>query len=277
MKTQAAIALTLVLIGACGDDSATASGGAGGGGAPAGGSDNGGDGGGLAGAPSGGAGGAAHGGGGTGGAPAGCSPYDPASCDGGTTCVVVDDALGLEGGTACAASGAAPVYSVCAADADCAAGTLCDRVMKTCKPVCDENADCPDDASCFPAQTAAGEVIPGLKLCIAGCDPVSNTPCDASGGAVNCVHRPAQMAFDCAPAGEKMEGAACEEHLECTTDFGCLAVNGTSGCLHWCVYDGGTDICTPEEHPDAQFALCVPQSPTISVDGVVYGGCLKQL
>ena len=37
------------------------------------------------------------------------------------------------------------------------------------------------------------------------------------------------------------------------------------------------DICTAAEHPDAMFAICVPQIPGIAVSGTDYGGCLKQL
>lgn len=258
----------LTLAAACGDDAATGSGGGGAGGAPSAGGQ-------LAsgGAPGGGGAGEV---GGAGGAPAGCSPYEPESCAEGLHCVVEDDALGLDGGTSCLAPGAGATFSACAGDADCAAGTLCDRVTSTCKPACEIDADCGDGA-CVSAQSSAGAEIPGLKLCLAGCDPVANAPCGAAGAEVGCLYRADLEAFDCALAGNEPEATACSEQAECAVDLGCLEVNGESGCLHWCVYDGGTDICTAEEHPDAQFAICVPQSPSIAVDGVVYGGCLKQL
>lgn len=223
----------------------------------------------------GGAGGAPAGTGGAGGmAPAGCSPYEPTSCDMGLTCVVVDDALGLDGGTTCMPPGMVPAYAICSTDSDCEAGSLCDREMQTCKPVCETNADCPGEGLCYQALTSGGVAIPGLELCVATCDPVSTAPCDPSEGDVNCVYLPMKMAFDCAPSGDGMENTACTADLECDTGLGCLEVNGDSGCLNWCVYDGGTDICTSEEHPTASFAICVPQSPSVSFGNVNYGGCL---
>ncbi|MBK6517638.1 MAG: hypothetical protein IPG04_26855 [Polyangiaceae bacterium] len=256
------VGLVLVALAtACGDDS-TATGGSGasggsGGTAPGGAPGTGGD-------------------GGAGGAPAACTPYEPTTCDAGSACVVVDDVLGLDGGTACAAPGAGVTFSQCAADTDCAAATLCDRVTSTCKPLCDTAADCGDEGACVSARTAAGAEIPGLKLCLAGCDPVANAPCADAGSEVGCLYRGDEEAFDCAVAGDTPELTQCSEQAECDSGLGCLEVNGQLGCLHWCVYDGGTDLCTSAEHPTSSFAICVPQSPTLSVGGVVYGGCLPQ-
>jgi hypothetical protein len=223
-------------------------------------------------------GGAGATGGGSGGSPpAGCDPYDSSACDTGLVCTVVDEQLGVEGGTACVAPGTKPAFSACGGAGECAAGSFCDAVTATCKPMCENSLGCPDEGACTPAQTSAGVEIPGLKLCVSGCEPVATSGCDQSEGAVNCTWRVDLMAFDCIAAGPTGEAFACTEHAECAMGLGCLEVNGQLGCLHWCVYDGGTDICTAAEHPDATFAICVPQAPGISAGGTDYGGCLKQL
>ena len=258
------VVLVAVLVGACGDDSAGGGAAAGGEGTVGGGGSSGGEG--AGGGPAGGAGGTPL---------PGCSPYDdPPTCDDGTHCVVVDDSLGLDGGTACIAPGSTPPYAVCGEDADCVSGSLCDRLIGTCKPVCDVDADCPDMGICVEAQTSAGLGIRGLDLCIAGCEPISGTACDDAAGPVNCVFREEEEAFDCAPAGNGPEVSSCDSHLDCETDMGCLEVNGDFVCLHWCQWDGGSEFCTNEEYPDSPIAFCLPQLPSIAVGSVEYGGCV---
>jgi len=262
MTKRKMIAAAMLLV-ACGDDGVSAGG--------AGGAD------GAGGQPIGGAGGAAgaeHGGaGGT--AEPGCSPYDdPSTCDAGSHCVVVDDALGVEGGTACIEPGTTPDFAICTADADCMAGSMCDRLMNVCKPVCQLDSDCPEEnAVCFAAVTSAGINIPGLDLCLAGCEPISGSVCDNATGPVNCVFRPDQEAFDCAPAGRGLEGSVCDNHEDCSTGFGCLKESGNSYCLHWC-FDSSGGFCTDTEHPEPGLAICVPQAPSISAGNQDYGGCL---
>lgn len=251
--------------GADGAGGAGASGGAGatGGGATGGGAANG---------------GSDAGGGGTGGAPpAGCDPHAAEACERGLVCTVVDEQLGLDGGTACVAPGTKPAFSACGGEGECVAGSFCDAVTGTCKPMCENSLGCPDEGACTPAQTSAGVEIPGLKLCVSACEPVATAGCEQSEGPVNCTWRVDLMTFDCVAAGTTNEAFACTEHSECAAGLGCLEVNGQLGCLHWCVYDGGTDICSAAEHPDATFAICVPQAPAISAGGTDYGGCLKQL
>jgi hypothetical protein len=255
------VGVALLLV-ACGDDSASTGGAGsigGAGGAPIGGA------GGAAGAEQGGAGGTA---------PTGCSPFDdPPTCEEGTHCVVVDDSLGLEGGTACITPGDTPDFAICAEDAECMAGSMCDRSMNVCKPVCELDSDCPEpNGVCFAAVTSAGLAIPGLDLCLAGCEPISGTVCDDATGPVNCVFRPEGEAFDCTPAGEGIEGTPCETHDECSTGFGCLEEGKSSYCLRWCFENGG-GFCTDTEHPEPGFAICVTQAPSISAGNQDYGGC----
>jgi len=216
-------------------------------------------------------------GGGGGSLPAGCDPYDEAACDGGEVCIVTDETKGTQGGTECVTPGTKPLFAACGGAGECVAGAHCDAVTATCKPICNNSGDCPDQSDCVAAQTATGAEVQGLKVCLAACEPVATTGCDASEGPVNCTWREDLSAFDCMGVGMKGELESCAEHAECDVGFGCLDVNGQLGCMPWCVYDGGTDICTTAEHPDAQFAICVPQSPAISADGIDYGGCLKQL
>ena len=262
MRWTATIVLML-LSGACGDDGNPTTGGAG--------SNEGGAGG------TGGIGGAAGGGGseqqgGAGGAS--CDPAVAESCEQGLQCVVVQDALGVNGGTACQPPGDQPASSVCSAHSDCALGLLCEQITQTCKAPCSSSVDC-DGAACVEAFTTAGLPIPGIKLCLAECDPVENTLCAAAGAEVSCVYRADLEAFDCARAGDGAANTQCDAQAECAVGLGCLEVNGQTGCLNWCEYDGqGTEPCTAAEAPGAVLAICVPQLPSIASNGVEYGACL---
>jgi hypothetical protein len=259
--TKRDVMMVALLLAACGDDSVS-TGGAGG---VASGGGGGADGGGGGGPDQGGAGGTA---------PAGCSPYDdPPTCDGGMHCVVIDESLGLNGGTACIAPGTTPEFALCDDDADCVAGSLCDRVLDVCKPVCQLDSDClEENAVCAQAVTSAGLPIPGLQLCLAACEPIAATVCNDATGPVNCVFNPEEEGFDCAPAGDGTESTPCETHLDCEAGFGCLKESGNSACYRWCLNPAG-QFCTDTEHPEPGFAICVTQAPTISAGNQDYGAC----
>lgn len=262
MRRSTCLALGLSLLVACGDSGdATSTGGGGaegGGGAATGGTGGGGE------APQG-----AGGSGGSGGSPtAGCHPFDEESCDPGLVCTVADEALGLEGGMACTTPGTNAVGSACTASEDCVGGAHCDRVTGTCKAFCEGLTDC-DGADCVEATSQAGLEIPGIKVCLIECNPQTAEGCDSSAGDVSCVFRPDVDTVDCFIAGAGEINDACTLDADCGVALACIDAGAGAVCEPWCTQEAG-QICA---HPSAAFAICVPHSPNVVVDGVAYGGC----
>lgn len=198
--------------------------------------------------------------GGTGGDPGPCG-----GCQSGLKCTIVDEADGTWG---CADAGPRPAWTVCFNDGDCQAGLWCDQPSEICKPICDNVNQCNPSAQCVPAETAAGNAIPNLKLCTSFCHPENVQPCDSSQGAVNCVYRDQLGAFDCwRSAGHQVE-AGCTQDADCGATMACASTQ----CLKWCDNPGNAFCNTgiplvagycshlePEVlRAGEEFGVCVP-------------------
>lgn len=266
-----ALVMGLAITG-CGDDadatSSSSTGGAGAGGQSTGG------------AGAGGAGGEAGSGGlgtGAGGSAPVCT-FGGAGCEEDEQCTVVDLALGVDGGLGCVRFGPQTPYSRCSAQVDCGVGLFCDRSTAVCKPTCDAGgAPCESGGACVEALSSTGEVIPGLQVCVADCNPAPApmSPC-GDGDETTCYYREDLEMLDCAASAGGTWPQGCEAHTDCAFSFAC--VDGT--CIDTCFSEGvtcdgftksipdffcmnfspcGTCEALPSAFGEADVLVCVPQ------------------
>jgi hypothetical protein len=181
----------------------------------------------------------------------------------GTKCTVTNPQTGEAN---CDTYQQGPIYGRCGSDADCDKGAWCDLLMGVCKPICSTTADCDDrdGQECIPAETEAGQSIPGLRVCTSQCDPLA--PGAVCGPNVNCVAL-TDTSFDCWVAGAGGKGAPCGSPLDCKPGFLCVDFDDLIRCRPWCGEpDTGSDCAWNE--------FCVGFTPEYSYDGQELGACV---
>jgi len=161
----------------------------------------------------------------------------PEDCKTNERCTIQDEGTG---DTHCVTLDASPLspYAACSDvnDTRCPKGTWCDHHTKVCKPMCTAMADCPSH-NCIQALTTGGNAISGLKVCLAHCDPVLNTPCDLG---ATCVYDKTEGDLDCARSNGVQPGDPCSKLADCTAGFVCA---GT--CEPWCSPAISQSTCAP--------------------------------
>jgi hypothetical protein len=188
--------------------------------------------------------------------------HDAADCGAGSRCTITDAQTGALG---CVPIAAAPLgeYAGCSNDANCPAGTWCDRRTLVCAPFCASAAGC-GNGHCVGASDGTN-TIPGISVCTAHCDPETASPC---GAGATCAYAEPVLDFDCFSSGEVPVTGACQSSGDCAKGLVC-GVSGTTGtgsCLSWCHPAGSSGDCAAVE-------FCNEFSPAFSYDGVDYGYC----
>lgn len=207
-----------------------------------------------------------------GGAAATCTVGALGSCGAGQKCSVVDP---FSGEIDCVAAGSGGPFAACELDSDCQELTFCDGLTGVCKPLCDSEDDCAGDGRCVDAVLSIGEPIPGLKLCTAGCQPLTGVPCDLALGDVACAaHNPGDdvPSLDCVASQGAAEDAPCTQQsavssrTECAQGLSCAFVTGQGSafCKRWCSAPGAQAECDAGEtcvdtgltHMGTPYGIC---------------------
>ena len=162
----------------------------------------------------------------------------------------------------CVSAGAHPVNSVCADDTDCDVGLFCSPKLKTCRRLCDTDADCGEHAFCKETGIAPDKVSTKVFTCSTACDLVTGAPCDDAFGPTKCKGGTAcyGTGFDDKVAEEECSGS----HISCGPGTVCLTpLAGPPGtCRAYCYVD--QPQCPPA-------TSCQPWKV---VNGTHYGWCL---
>lgn len=200
--------------------------------------------------------------GGAGGTIATCTVGDPDSCPLGSKCSYDE----LSGTIDCVVSGDQPAWTRCNSDSDCDMGTFCDGATLVCHPVCQNAAQCADDASqCITATDSAGVAIPGFRVCTSNCNPLNATPCSDAEGKTTCYYNPGGSYWDCIQTVGLTEGSNCSSPTTCARGLVCPASNT---CRPWCV-PVGDPFCAGID------TFCSGVNPMISWESQEIGICVQ--
>jgi len=161
-------------------------------------------------------------------------------------------------------------YTKCTDDGDCGAGSWCDIWTEgVCHPICANVGDCAalGLGPCIAASSDPANItpIPGLKVCMAHCDPEGATPC---GPGVTCVYDSPNADLDCATSGNVSAGGLCLYINDCAKGLVCESGFPTGICKKWC-HPVGTD---PLKCP-AMTPHCKSVAYSIDYEGSTYGVC----
>ena len=127
--------------------------------------------------------------------------------------------------------------------------------------------DCNGGSLCVPTSSNKDTFtpIPGLKVCVAHCDPESTSPC---GPGVTCVYDTQNKDLDCMSSGNIMPGGLCFYTGDCAKGLVCVPGFPTGTCEQWC-HPAGTD---PPGCPAAK-KHCLSSSISVDYEGSTYGVC----
>jgi subtilisin-like proprotein convertase family protein len=203
-------------------------------------------------------------------APGDCDILSQCGCSSGEMCAVLDFE---NGDTGCVPEGTTPVGESCdLLPGECEPGTECMQWIESgvCSTVCDTDADCPLGTPCVDWE------VPGIRMCLHGCDPRDPTsteaPFNACGANQSCTFWSEQPSSSVCvtPEVAAPEGATCFDEDTCAPGFTCVGDDGGGVCTAWCEL-GSTDCegngaCVP--HP----WLSLFHDP-LEVDGTSFGTC----
>jgi len=187
---------------------------------------------------------------------------DAADCGPRERCTIVDATTGTTGCVAVVTPSLAPYDACLGGDANCPAGTWCDRRTFVCMPFCQSAADCGGN-DCVAAHNPAGNTVPGgISVCTANCDPVSAAPC---GAGATCTYDALVVGgFDCFSTMGYASGHFCMHLNDCAPGLVCA---GTS-CARWCHPASTTSSA------DCGFAACTAFTNLMpTYGGATYGYC----
>ena len=214
---------------------------------------------------------------GAGGAAPICEFLGP-GCASDEQCTVVDLVLGTDGGLGCVRFGPQTAYSRCSAQVDCDVGLFCDRSTAVCKPICDAaGPPCESGGACVDAVSSTGDMIPGLQVCIADCNPAPApiSPC-GDGVETTCYYREDLEMLDCAASAGAAWPSSCDNHTDCAFSFACIDGTCTDTCFSegvtcdgftksganfFCMNFSPCGLCeaVPSVFGEADVLVCVPQ------------------
>lgn len=107
-----------------------------------------------------------------------CDFWPQCGCQSGDKCTINDT-----DDRECLTAGSTPHAQLCAADADCVAGTICVGTSVQdlrCHQFCGSDADCPGSGGggvCIVTlEDSSSQTIPGATLCTTDCEPTSTSP-----------------------------------------------------------------------------------------------------
>jgi hypothetical protein len=194
----------------------------------------------------------------------------PDSCEDGQRCTLIDESIGVPGGTMCVAAplpiDTHPIWSRCDQHTECAKESICDARTNICRPLCTAPGDCAGGGTCIPAPRKDGSgTIPGVEFCTANCHPMQGTPCNDAFGATTCLYESPRT--DCARSAGKTYGDQCSTLFDCGKGTLCID-DPTVGkfCGLICTPFGQTAQCS------GAFNTCT--TPQFSHNSTSYGVCL---
>ncbi len=177
----------------------------------------------------------------------------------------------------CNPAGSAAEGAACAAVNSCAPGLACLNVSRSttavnqCMRFCASDADCSGAGSIcvYTIDDGAGGMVPGVRVCSRGCDPITSAGCTTSASCQIFQETAGSMRYftDCmAPVGAGGQGASCADSTQCQRGFICLGTPGT--CLRYCnapgtIAGGGCSI----------FEACYGFTTPLIVGATEYGVC----
>jgi hypothetical protein len=158
----------------------------------------------------------------------------------------------------------------------CSPGTVCVNVsstVATCDKFCSTDADCtaPGGLCLVQLDDGSGMAIPGVTLCTANCNPITNAGCPVAGTACQLLQETmGAMSFltDCEGAGTGTHNTPCDPTMNnCAPKFGCFntgtAQNPNNVCLKYC------NAANPFSCPGLQTCIDIG----VNLGGVEYGAC----
>jgi hypothetical protein len=186
-----------------------------------------------------------------------CGTSPQCGCMSGQNCDVTD----VSGKTACVMAGARGIHEKCSDFGQCQKGLTC--VYDVCMPFCAAGTDCVSTSQCKPVQyveAGATKDIPGMKVCMAQCDPLN--PSKLCGASTTCLFS-SPTATTCAAAGLSTTAGSCAtDAFTCAPGYICV---NTGDCKRWCRI-GFTGDC-----PGGKVCGKLSTSPTIGT--IEYGVC----
>lgn len=173
-----------------------------------------------------------------------CDPVTQCGCPESEMCAVVDWSTGA---TACMAQGSIPEGGSCTVEVgECEPGTECLEWLENgvCSGFCNQDSDCPHGLPCVEWE------IPGINLCLHGCDPRDPTSdaapfhaCQPGQGCTVWSASP-ESSVCTSPVLAGAAGDPCTGEEDCSPGFTCGGDAGTT-CARWCAI--GSDECAAGE------------------------------
>lgn len=187
-----------------------------------------------------------------------CSTVPQCGCATGTNCDVTD----VSGKTSCVMAGSKGIHEKCTDFGQCQKGFTC--VYNVCMPFCAGPSEgCTAKSQCKPVQyveSGAAKDIPGMRVCMAQCDPLS--PTKACGASTTCLFS-SPTATTCAAAGLSTTAGSCaSDPFTCAPAYVCV---NTGDCKRWCRIGFAGDC------PGGKTCGKLSTSPTLGT--IEYGVC----
>lgn len=209
-----------------------------------------------------------------------CPGLNEGACDVVTQCGCAPDEMCavtdfVYGGTACMPKGDVPLGESCnVVVGECEPGTECLHWIDTgvCTAFCNDPSDCPNGTPCVEWE------VPGVKMCLSGCDPTdpqsSTAPFNACAPGQSCGlwGNVPDSSVCIEPDVAAPEGATCYDEDTCAPGLTCVGVDAAGVCEPWCKVDEADcrmgERCVP--HPFlSQFVT------PLQIEGVEFGVCAE--
>lgn len=200
-----------------------------------------------------------------------CDPVTQCGCPESQMCAVIDWSTGATG---CLPPGSIPAGGSCSVEiGECEPGAECLEWLENgvCTGYCNQDSDCSHGLPCVEWE------IPGINLCLNGCDPRAPSSdaapfhaCQPGQGCTVWSVSP-ESSVCTTPVLAGVAGDPCTGEEDCSPGFTCGGESGTA-CARWCAIGSGEcstgEACLPHQWlsdyldavviNDVSFGVCTP-------------------